>query len=66
MRVGCWHIEFVRLVLEMPALSALDTHPHDYRDVVVHADSVMAPAVCVTTNFVRNRGETLSPLTSFA
>jgi hypothetical protein len=28
-RIGCWHIEFVRLVLEMAALGALDTHPHD-------------------------------------
>jgi len=33
MRIGDRHIEFVRLVLEMPALGALDAHPHDYRDV---------------------------------
>src|SRR5262249_25588091 len=37
LRLGGRHIEFVGLVLGVPAVGAIDTHPHDHQDPVIHA-----------------------------
>ena len=39
LRFGERHVEFVGFVLGMPAASALDAHPDDHRDAVIHGGS---------------------------
>jgi predicted methyltransferase len=58
--LGDRHFELVRVVLGVPALGALDTHPDDYRDFIVHdvkrASCGIVPEARISAEFVRILG----------